>query len=168
MPVGLFGVMAAALMAALMGNLASASNSIATLFSYDLYRRFRPATPGTPPGFDRPARLARRLSAGHRTGAVVGQLQKHFRRHQRHHRAHRAADFLCLRRRRLLAARLGLQRQVDDVDRLAHRRAGLHRQDAARLATRRVRLDSGRSFTRPRSCSWPFTCSVSASCCKSS
>ena len=46
MPVGLFGVMAAALMAALMGNLASASNSIATLFSYDLYRRFRPATSG--------------------------------------------------------------------------------------------------------------------------
>ena len=45
MPVGLFGVMAAALMASLMGNLASASNSIATLFSYDLYRRFRPATP---------------------------------------------------------------------------------------------------------------------------
>jgi SSS family solute:Na+ symporter len=45
MPVGLFGVMAAALMAALMGNLASASNSIATLFSYDLYRRFRPQTP---------------------------------------------------------------------------------------------------------------------------
>ena len=44
MPVGLFGVMAAALMAALMGNLASASNSIATLFSYDLYRRFRPQT----------------------------------------------------------------------------------------------------------------------------
>jgi SSS family solute:Na+ symporter len=33
------------LMASLMGNLASASNSIATLFSYDLYRRFRPATP---------------------------------------------------------------------------------------------------------------------------
>lgn len=45
MPVGLFGVMAAALMAALMGNLASASNSIATLFSYDLWRRFRPQTP---------------------------------------------------------------------------------------------------------------------------
>jgi SSS family solute:Na+ symporter len=45
MPVGLFGVMAAALMAALMGNLASASNSIATLFSYDLWRRFRPKTP---------------------------------------------------------------------------------------------------------------------------
>ena len=41
MPVGLFGVMAAALTAPLMGNLASASNSIATLFSYDLYRRFR-------------------------------------------------------------------------------------------------------------------------------
>ena len=45
MPIGLFGVMAAALMAALMGNLASASNSIATLFSYDLWRRIKPETP---------------------------------------------------------------------------------------------------------------------------
>ena len=45
MPSGLFGVMAAALMAALMGNLASASNSIATLFSYDLWRKFKPETP---------------------------------------------------------------------------------------------------------------------------
>ena len=45
LPTGLFGVMAAALMAALMGNLASASNSISTLFSYDLWKRFRPQTP---------------------------------------------------------------------------------------------------------------------------
>ncbi|MGC8638820.1 MAG: sodium:solute symporter family transporter [Isosphaeraceae bacterium] len=45
LPSGLFGVMAAALMAALMGNLASAANSISTLFSYDLWRRFRPETP---------------------------------------------------------------------------------------------------------------------------
>jgi SSS family solute:Na+ symporter len=45
LPTGLLGVMAAALMAALMGNLASAANSISTLFSYDLWRRFRPATP---------------------------------------------------------------------------------------------------------------------------
>jgi len=45
LPTGLFGVMAAALMAALMGNLASAANSISTLFSYDLWKRFRPATP---------------------------------------------------------------------------------------------------------------------------
>jgi len=45
LPTGLFGVMAAALMAALMGNLASAANSISTLFSYDLWRRFRPDTP---------------------------------------------------------------------------------------------------------------------------
>lgn len=44
LPVGLFGVMAAALMAALMGNLASAANSISTLFSYDLWKRFRPET----------------------------------------------------------------------------------------------------------------------------
>ena len=45
LPSGLLGVMAAALMAALMGNLASAANSISTLFSYDLWRRFRPDTP---------------------------------------------------------------------------------------------------------------------------
>lgn len=45
LPTGLLGVMAAALMAALMGNLASAANSISTLFSYDLWKRFRPATP---------------------------------------------------------------------------------------------------------------------------
>lgn len=44
LPAGLFGVMAAALMAALMGNLASAANSISTLFSYDLWKRFRPHT----------------------------------------------------------------------------------------------------------------------------
>ena len=45
LPTGVFGIMAAALMAALMGNLASAANSISTLFSYDLWRRFRPQTP---------------------------------------------------------------------------------------------------------------------------
>jgi solute:Na+ symporter, SSS family len=45
LPTGLFGVMAAALMAALMGNLASAANSISTLFSYDLWKRFQPDTP---------------------------------------------------------------------------------------------------------------------------
>lgn len=44
LPTGLFGVLAAALMAALMGNLASAANSIATLFSYDLWKRFSPDT----------------------------------------------------------------------------------------------------------------------------
>jgi SSS family solute:Na+ symporter len=44
LPTGLFGVMAAALMAALMGNLASAANSISTLFSYDLWKRFQPDT----------------------------------------------------------------------------------------------------------------------------
>lgn len=45
LPQGLFGLMAAALMAALMGNLASAANSISTMFSYDLWKRFRPDTP---------------------------------------------------------------------------------------------------------------------------
>jgi SSS family solute:Na+ symporter len=44
LPTGVLGIMAASLMAALMGNLASAANSISTLFSYDLLKRFRPAT----------------------------------------------------------------------------------------------------------------------------
>lgn len=42
LPVGVLGLLAAALMAALMGNLSSASNSIATMVSYDVVKRFRP------------------------------------------------------------------------------------------------------------------------------
>ncbi len=44
LPVGLKGVVAAALLAALMGTVAGALNSIATLFSYDIYKRWRPQT----------------------------------------------------------------------------------------------------------------------------
>ncbi|MES2995699.1 MAG: sodium/solute symporter [Verrucomicrobiota bacterium] len=44
LPVGALGLLTAALMAALMGNLSSASNSIATLVSYDVVKRFRPNT----------------------------------------------------------------------------------------------------------------------------
>ena len=42
LPTGVMGVLAAALMAALMGNLSSASNSIATMVSYDLVKRLNP------------------------------------------------------------------------------------------------------------------------------
>ena len=42
MPTGLIGVMVAALLAALMSTVSGALNSISTLFSYDLYKRFRP------------------------------------------------------------------------------------------------------------------------------
>lgn len=42
MPVGLRGVMVAALLAALMSTVSGALNSISTLFSYDLYKRFKP------------------------------------------------------------------------------------------------------------------------------
>jgi SSS family solute:Na+ symporter len=45
LPVGLKGLVAAALLAALMSTVSGALNSIATLFCWDLYRRFRPATP---------------------------------------------------------------------------------------------------------------------------
>ena len=44
LPTGVLGLLAAALMAALMGNLSSASNSIATMVSYDIVKRFRPNT----------------------------------------------------------------------------------------------------------------------------
>lgn len=44
LPVGLTGVVAAALLAALMGTVSGALNSIATLFSYDIYKRWRPET----------------------------------------------------------------------------------------------------------------------------
>ncbi len=44
LPVGVLGIIAAALMAALMGNLSSASNSIATMVRYDVVKRFRPQT----------------------------------------------------------------------------------------------------------------------------
>lgn len=44
LPVGMRGVLAAALLAALMSTVSGALNSIATLFSYDLYRRWRPDT----------------------------------------------------------------------------------------------------------------------------
>ncbi|MBN1589882.1 MAG: sodium/solute symporter [Pirellulales bacterium] len=44
LPTGLKGLMAAALLAALMSTVSGALNSIATLFSYDLYRRWRPET----------------------------------------------------------------------------------------------------------------------------
>jgi len=42
LPVGIKGIVAAALLAALMGTVSGALNSMATLFSYDLYKRFRP------------------------------------------------------------------------------------------------------------------------------
>jgi solute:Na+ symporter, SSS family len=44
LPAGMRGLIIAALLAALMGTIAGALNSIATLFAFDLYRRFRPET----------------------------------------------------------------------------------------------------------------------------
>lgn len=44
LPVGLKGLLAAALLAALMSTVAGALNSIGTLFSFDIYKRFRPQT----------------------------------------------------------------------------------------------------------------------------
>ncbi|MFC1509842.1 sodium:solute symporter [Candidatus Omnitrophota bacterium] len=45
LPIGLKGIVAAALLAALMSTVSGALNSIATLFSFDIYSRWRPETP---------------------------------------------------------------------------------------------------------------------------
>ncbi len=45
LPIGVKGIVAAALLAALMSTVSGALNSIATLFSFDIYRRWRPDTP---------------------------------------------------------------------------------------------------------------------------
>lgn len=45
LPGGLIGVLAAALLSGLMSQIAGALNSIATLVSFDLYKRFKPGTP---------------------------------------------------------------------------------------------------------------------------
>jgi len=45
LPVGLKGIVAAALLAALMSTVSGALNSIATLCSYDIYKRWKPDTP---------------------------------------------------------------------------------------------------------------------------
>jgi len=45
LPTGLRGLMAAALLAALMSTVSGALNSIATLFSYDIFKQWRPDTP---------------------------------------------------------------------------------------------------------------------------
>ena len=45
LPIGLRGLVAAALMAALMSTVSGALNSAATLFTYDLYQRWAPQTP---------------------------------------------------------------------------------------------------------------------------
>ncbi|HEY2933384.1 MAG TPA: sodium:solute symporter [Acidobacteriota bacterium] len=45
MPVGLVGTMVAALMAALMSSLSATFNSSSTLFTFDLYKKFRPNAP---------------------------------------------------------------------------------------------------------------------------
>jgi SSS family solute:Na+ symporter len=44
LPIGLRGILTAALLAALMGTVAGALNSVSTLVSYDLVKRWRPAT----------------------------------------------------------------------------------------------------------------------------
>lgn len=46
LPTGFTGLMAAALIAALMSTVSGALNSISTLFSYDLYKRFKPDASG--------------------------------------------------------------------------------------------------------------------------
>ena len=67
-PKGLVGVLAAALMSGLMSQISGALNSIATLFSYDLYKRFKPEA-----GDQQLVRIGR-ISAGVALVASIGLL----------------------------------------------------------------------------------------------
>ncbi|MGB6044457.1 MAG: hypothetical protein WBF93_14965 [Pirellulales bacterium] len=66
LPQGLVGLMVAALLAALMSTVAGALNSISTLFSYDLYKRFRPQAS------DHLLVLVGRMTAGVALVAAIG------------------------------------------------------------------------------------------------
>ena len=115
LPTGLFGVMAAALMAALMGNLASAANSISTLFSYDLWKRFRPDTPEH--RLVVIGRTATFLSfvVGIALVPLLGPVREHLRGDKRRDRPHGPADHVRFRFGRVLAKGIRPQRQVYDV-----------------------------------------------------
>jgi SSS family solute:Na+ symporter len=67
-PKGLVGVLAAALLSGLMSQISGALNSIATLFSYDLYKRFKPDA-----GDQQLVRIGR-ISAGVALVASIGLL----------------------------------------------------------------------------------------------
>jgi SSS family solute:Na+ symporter len=67
-PKGLVGVLAAALLSGLMSQISGALNSIATLFSYDLYKRFKPEA-----GDQQLVRIGR-ISAGIALVASIGLL----------------------------------------------------------------------------------------------
>lgn len=67
-PKGLVGVLAAALLSGLMSQISGALNSIATLFSYDLYKRFKPEA-----GDQQLVRIGR-ISAGVALVASIGLL----------------------------------------------------------------------------------------------
>ena len=67
-PKGLVGVLAAALLSGLMSQISGALNSIATLFSYDLYKRFKPEA-----GDQQLVRVGR-ISAGVALVASIGLL----------------------------------------------------------------------------------------------
>ena len=66
LPAGVVGLLAAAMLSALMSTVAGALNSISTLFSYDLYKRFRPDTS------DRRLVFVGRLRAGVALVAAIG------------------------------------------------------------------------------------------------
>ena len=126
---GCFGIMAAALMASLMGNLASAANSISTLFAYDLWKRFRPDTP------EHRMVIIGRLAAfasfavGIALVPLLDLYENIFASIQTGDFLRLPADHGRLSDGHLLATGLGAQREVDDVDRLGHRRRLVCRDD---------------------------------------
>ena len=142
LPTGLFGVMAAALMAALMGNLASASQldfhavQLRPVETISAARRPKKQLVVIGRAGDLPV-----VRGGDRFGAAVGPLSEHLRGDQRRDCPHRPADHLRVCVGGVLGRRIGPQRQADDVDRLGAGGIAVCPEDAARLAAGQLCLD---------------------------
>ena len=75
LPTGMIGIMAAALLAAMMGSVSAALNSIATVFSYDIVKRHWPETSEKTLVFTRPRCHRRGDDRGDRLVAVRGAIR---------------------------------------------------------------------------------------------
>ena len=125
LPVGLRGLVAAALLAALMSTVSAALNSIATLFTLDLYRKWKPRGGRAAPDARRPAGDVCGHGRGHPLVAAHQSLPEHLPGDRRPDLLHRAAHHGGLRLGRLLAAGLDGGGDGDPVGRVGARAGGL-------------------------------------------
>ena len=107
LPVGLRGLVAAALLAALMSTVSAALNSIATLFTLDLYKKWKPAASGRHLTPNRPGGDVCGHGRGHPVVAAHQPLPEHLPGDRGADLLYRAADHGCLPMGHFLAAGVG-------------------------------------------------------------